>query len=226
MTPTSTTIVPGERTLTPDQLLFQLRWRYATKRFDPDAKIDPATWSALEQALVLAPSSFGLQPWRFLVVNDPAVRARLRAVSFDQPQIVEASHLVVFAIRKGLSPADVERYVARISAVRSVPRESLAGFERAMVTHVQRPKPFDVDEWSKRQLYIALGTFLTSAAVLGVDACPMEGIDPAGYDALLGLAEHGYATVCVAAAGRRASDDAYAALAKVRFEARDVIQHV
>jgi nitroreductase len=95
-----------------------------------------------------------------------------------------------------------------------------------VTAHVERPAPFSVDEWAKRQVYLALGAFLTSAAVLGVDACPMEGIEPAEYDALLGLAAEGYATVCAAAAGRRAADDAYAALAKVRFPADAVIRHV
>lgn len=212
-------------TMNPAEILARLRWRYATKHFDPHARLDPETWQALEQALVLAPSSYGLQPWRFVVVTDPATREALRAASWNQPQITECSHLVVFAIKKGLDAAYVARFVDRIAAVRKVPRESLAGYEQVMVTHVKRPAPFDIDEWSRRQLYIALGTFLTSAAVLGVDACPMEGIEPARYDALLGLAAQGYATVCVAAAGRRASDDKYASLAKVRFEARDVLAH-
>jgi nitroreductase len=213
-------------TLDPDQLLAQLRWRYATKRFDPSpaGKLDPATWSALEQSLLLAPSSYGLQPWRFVVVTDPAVRARLRAASWDQPQVVEASHLVVFTIKRRLDAADVRRHIERMAEVRGVARESLARAEQMMTSHVERPAPFDIDEWSKRQLYLALGTFLTSAAMLGVDACPMEGIEPARYDEILGLAAH--ATVCAAAAGRRAKDDKYAGLAKVRFEARDVIQHV
>lgn len=226
--PMTTTKTPtsAARTLAPEQLLAQLRWRYATKRFDPTFVIDEATWNALEQALVLAPSSYGLQPWRFVVVDDPAVRARLRAASWNQPQIVEASRLVVFAIKQGLSAADVRRHVEHIAAVRKLPLESLAGFEKLMVKHVEQPPPFDVDQWSRRQLYIALGMFLASAAVLGIDACPMEGVVPAQYDEILGLPAQGYATVCVAAAGRRAEDDAYAALEKVRFAARDVIQHV
>lgn len=212
--------------IAPETLLAQLHWRYATKRFDPEARVDPSTWHALEQSLVLAPSSFGLQPWHFLVVTDPATREKLRTVSWNQPQITECSHLVVFAYRRGLGPGDVARFVERVAAVRRVPRESLAEHEQRMAAHVRRPAPFDVDEWSRRQLYIALGTFLTSAALLGVDACPMEGIEPAKYDALLGLDTRGYATACVAAAGRRAPDDRYASLAKVRFEASEVVGHV
>lgn len=224
---TATKIPPSAPpSIAPEQLLAQLRWRYATKRFDPSAKIPPATWAALEQSLVLAPSSYGLQPWRFVVVNDPAVRARLQPVSWNQPQITEASHLVVFAAKKGLNAADVHRYVERIAAVRGVSLDSLASYERLMASHVTQPPPFDVDEWSRRQLYIAVGTFLTSAALLGVDTCPMEGIQPAQYDAILGLSAQGYSAVCVVTAGTRASDDAYATKAKVRFEARDVIAHV
>jgi len=220
-----TSATPATRT-SPAELQERLRWRYATKHFDPAARIDPATWKALEESLRLAPSSYGLQPWHFVVVTDSATKEKLRPASWNQPQITECSHLVVFAIQKGLDEADVARYVDRIAAVRAVPRASLAGYEKVMTDHVQRPKPFDIDEWSRRQLYIALGTFLTSAAMLGVDACPMEGIDPAQYDAILGLPGKGLAAVCVATAGTRARDDKYAALAKVRFEARDVITHI
>jgi nitroreductase len=219
-----TTLIPQART-TPDELLGRLEWRYATKRFDPSVRIDPATWKVLEESLRLAPSSYGLQPWHFVVVTDRAKKEELRPASWNQPQITECSHLVVFTYRKGLSTADVARLVDRTAEVRGVPRESLAAYEQAMASHVQRPKPFDIDEWSRRQLYIALGTFLTSAAILGVDACPMEGVDPARYDAILELPARGLATVCVAAAGQRARDDKYASLAKVRFEARAVLTH-
>ena len=212
--------------LAPAELLERLNWRYATKRFDPTATIEPETWAALEESLRLAPSSYGLQPWHFVVVTDPATRERLRAASWNQAQITECSHLVVFAHRAGLNAADVARYVDRTAEVRRVPRESLAGFETAMTNHLGRPKPFDADEWSRRQLYIALGMFLTSAALLGVDACPMEGIEPARYDEILGLPARGFRSVCVAAAGYRASDDKYAGLAKVRFASSDVLTHV
>lgn len=225
MTTTQTTpsvVQPVE----PGRLLAQLHWRYATKAFDPSAKIDAATWNALEQSLVLAPSSYGLQPWHFVIVTDAATKVRLRGVSRDQAQVSDCSHLVVFAIKKHLDATHVRRHLERIATVRAVPRESLAGLEKVLTTHVQKPSPFDVDEWSRRQLYLALGCFLASAAMLGVDACPMEGIDPAGYDALLDLPSKGLAAVCAAAAGRRAHGDKYAALAKVRFETRDVITRI
>jgi nitroreductase len=211
-----TTPAPPAQTpaaLTPEALLERLRWRYATKRFDPARTIPEATWSALEEALRLAPSSFGFQPWRFVVVRDKALRETLRAVSWNQPQITEASHLVVFAGRRGLGAADVERLVAATARERGVTRESLAGFERSLLRHAQ----------SGRDLDIALGFFLEAAAMLGIDACPMEGIEPAKYDEILGLVEQGYGALCVATAGYRSTDDAYAAAKKVRFPKDEVI---
>jgi nitroreductase len=201
-----------------------LHWRYATKRFDRTRKIPAATWACLEEALVLAPSSFGMQPWRFVVVTDPAMRERLSAAANGQTQPVECSHFVVFAARKGLDGADIERHLARIAEVRAVPAASLKGFGDVLsgfTEHARRQGT--LDGWCARQAYIALGQFMAAAALLGVDACPMEGIDPAKFDEILGLPAKGYGAVCACAAGYRATDDKYAQLPKVRFRAQDVI---
>lgn len=214
-------------TLTPKALVEQLTWRYATKAFDPKRPVAPEAWAALEQSLLLAPSSFGLQPWRFVVVTDPATKKRLRAVSWNQSQVEDGSHVVVFAIKRGLNAADVTRWVKRIAEVRKMAPEGLAGYEKMMVGFLARPKDvFDVDDWSARQVYIALGQFMAAAAVLGVDTCPMEGMDPAGYDQVLGLGAQGYATVVACVAGHRSASDAFAAQPKVRYPADQVIQHV
>ena len=111
----------------------QLQWRYATKKFDAGKRIDPITWAALEGALVLAPSAFGLQPWKFLVITDPALKARLRPVSWNQSQIEDCSHLVVFLARKGLGLPEIERFVDRMAEVRGVPRESLEPYRGFMI---------------------------------------------------------------------------------------------
>ncbi len=204
-----------------------LHWRYATKKFDAARKIPAATWAALEQALVLAPSSFGLQPWKFVVVQDAATKERLSAAARGQRQPADCSHLVVFAGRKGMDAADVERYIARIAEVRGVTVESLKAYRDNMVGFVENArKGGTIDAWCARQVYIAFGVFMASAALLGVDACPMEGIDPAKFDEILGLAAKGYGALCVGAAGYRAADDKYAAAPKVRFRAEDVVLHV
>jgi len=214
-------------TLSPRDLVERLSWRYATKKFDPAKKIPSDVWAALEQSLLLSPSSFGLQPWAFIVVNDRATREKLVAASWNQPQILAASHLVVFAIRKNLKAADAEKLIDRIVEVRKVPRESLEGYRGMMTGFLGNPPAgFKIDDWSARQLYIALGTFLTSCAALGIDACPMEGIQPADYDRILGLARQGLGAVCVATAGYRAADDGYASLAKVRYPAEQIVQRV
>ncbi len=212
--------------MSPERLVQQLRWRYATKKFDPTRKIPADVWHALEEALVLSPSSFGLQPWKFIVITDPALRQRLRAASWNQAQVVEASHLVAFAHRQDLNVADVERYVRQIAVARKVPEASLDGYKQIMVGFVQKAgHGLDINAWAAHQVYLALGTFLTAAAVLGVDTCPMEGIDPAQYDEILGLTAQGYHALCAATAGYRAADDPYAHAAKVRYSLEEVIIH-
>ncbi len=210
----------------PDEVVLrQLQWRYATKKFDPARKIAAEDWRLLEQALVHAPSSFGLQPWKFFVVTDPDLKAKLKAVSWNQAQITEASHLVVFAVKKNLGAAEIDRYLARIAEVRGVPLDSLDGFKKMLLGSLSRPVE-QVNAWATRQLYIALGFFLSAAAMLGIDACPMEGFQPEQYDEILGLSEMGYGATVLATAGYRAADDPYVKLPKVRYKAEDVVIHL
>jgi nitroreductase len=206
-----------------DALLRQLNWRYATKKFDPARKISAEDWQALEQVLILTPSSYGLQPWKFVVVTDVPLRQQLMGHSWRQSQVVDASHLVVLAIKKDLGEPEIDRYLARIAEVREIALESLAGFRKMLIGNLVPPKDFAINEWATRQAYIALGSFMTAAAVLGIDTCPMEGINPAKYDEVLGLGALGYATVVACPAGYRAHDDKHAAIPKVRFKLDDVI---
>jgi len=210
--------------ITSEQLLQQLHWRYATKQFDPQRKISPADWTALEDALVLSPSSFGLQPWKFVVVTHPILREKLVSVSWGQRQVAEASHLVVFALKKDLSEADVVGYIKRISEVRGLPPEGMISYRDMMIGSLFKGRDAAArTAWAANQIYLALGNFLTSTALLGIDACPMEGLDPAKYDEILGLEALGLHTVVAATAGYRAVTDKYAALKKVRFAKNEVI---
>ena len=210
---------------TPQSVLEQLHWRYATKQFDPTQQISTDTWHALEQSLVLSPSSFGLQPWKFLVIRNPELRQQLVEHSWGQKQVADASHLVVFTIKKNLDAAYVDRYVARMAEVQQIPIESLQGFKNVVNGTLDKmPSQADVDGWSTRQVYIALGEFMTTAAMLGVDTCPIEGFVPPKYDEILGLTD--YASVVVCAAGYRAADDKSASRPKIRFATPDVVQYV
>ena len=180
----------------------QLGWRYATKIFDTTRPISDTDWQTLEKSLVLSPSSFGLQPWKFFIVTDPAVKAKLKPASWNQSQVVEASHVVVFAIRKNLGMTDIERFIERTAEVRGTTVESLAGFKKMLVGTMTNP-PFDINEWAARQVYIAIGFFMATAAMMGIDVCPIEGFEPPKYDEILGLPEQGYGACVVAAAGYR-----------------------
>jgi nitroreductase len=203
------------------QLHDALTWRYATKRFDPKRRIPDATWQALEEALVLTPSSFGLQPWRFIVITDPALKQQLVPHSWNQTQVAECSHHVVFAAKRQISEADIDHFVAAIAASRNVGVEAIAPYRKMIAGAVNGPLKGIHQEWNTRQAYIALGNFMTSAALLGVDTCPMEGLVPAEYDRVLGLTD--YATCVACAAGYRAADDKYATIPKVRFPAAEVV---
>lgn len=200
----------------------QLGWRYATKMFDDTRKIPERDWHTLEQTLVLTPSSFGLQPWKFFVITDHETKAKLKQASWHQAQIVDASHIIVFAIRKNLSVADIDGFVARTAEVRGTTVEALAGF-RKMLVGTMTNLPFDINEWAARQVYIAIGFFMAAAAMLGIDVCPIEGFEPEKYDEILNLAPQGYGSCVVAAAGYRSSNDKYANMPKVRYKTEDVV---
>jgi nitroreductase len=209
------------------QLLEALNWRYATKVFEATQKIPAEVWQTLEKALVLTPTSYGLQPFKFLLINNPAKRAGLLPHSWNQKQVVDASHFVVFTARTQMTEADVDKFIVRSSDVRKIPTDSLKAYRDMMIGDVVNgPRGKIAHEWATRQTYIALGNLMTCAALLGVDACPMEGLNPAEYDKVLGLAGSGYATVVACALGYRAATDKYAGLPKIRFEANELIQVV
>ena len=210
-----------------DTLLAHLNWRYATKAFDPAKTIAAEDWAALEQALILTPSSYGLQPYKFIVITAAAVKEKLVPASWNQRQPADCSHYVVFAVRTVNTVADVDEYMARIAEVRGGTADALGGFKKVLVADVvdgERGKI--VTEWAARQAYIALGNFMTVAALAGIDTCPMEGFVPAQYDDILGLREKGLTAAVACAAGYRSASDKYAALPKVRFAASKLVVHI
>ena len=206
-------------------LLSALEWRYATKVFDATRKIPADVWAVLEKALVLTPTSYGLQPYQFLVVQDAEKRAALLPHSWGQKQVVDCSHFVVFVARTEMTVADVEKLILHTSKIRSLPAGALNFYRDMMLGDiVNGPRGRAAHEWAARQCYIALGSLMTCAALLGVDACPMEGINPAEYDRILNLHGSGYKTVVALALGYRAEGDKYAKLAKVRYDRAELVR--
>lgn len=212
--------------LSGEQLIESLKWRYATKAFDKTKKIDEKTWSALEETLVLTPSSFGAMPYKFIVVQNQALKDELSAASFGQSQVADCSHHVVFVAKEKMDEAHIKKYIGQMAAIRGVATADLQGFEKMMLSFlVEKMSAEQSLKWASNQTYIALGNFMTAAAVLGIDTCPIEGINPAKYDELLGLVGTGWKTVCACPAGFRAADDKYADMKKVRFDLKDLIEH-
>ena len=209
--------------LTKETILEKLNWRYATKQYDSSRKVSEEDWETLETALTLAPSSYGLQPYKFIVVTDQDLKEKLKPAGYGQSQITDSSHLVVFAYKKVLSEADVEHFVERIAEVRGVSRETLADYENTMKGSAKQA--FDggyIETWNSRQAYIALGFLLETAALLNIDATPMEGFDAAQFNEILGLTE--YSAVVLAAVGYRdAENDWLANLPKVRMPKDELI---
>ena len=213
--------------MTNEQLLNALNWRYATKTFDATKKIPADVWKTLEQSLVLTPTSYGLQPYQFLVVSNPAKRAELLAHSWGQKQVVDASHFVVFTARTEMKEADVDKLIQRTKELRKLPEGAFNPYRGMMLGDVVNgPRGKTAHEWAARQAYIALGNLMTCAAVLGVDACPMEGLNPVEYDRILNLNATGYATVVACALGYRSASDKYAGLKKVRYETGDLVRTI
>lgn len=208
-------------------LLESLKWRYATKHFDANKKISAEKWEMLAEVLRLAPSSYGLQPWQFIVVNNPDLRKSLRAVSWNQPQIEECSHLVVISTLKKVTADYVQKFISKIAKVRGIPEEGLNDYRNMMLGDiVNGPRAEIAHAWTQRQAYIAMGFLLESAALLEIDACPMEGLSSPDYDKILGLAGSDYSTVAVVTLGYRAEDDSYQHLPKVRFDSSEILRYV
>jgi nitroreductase len=219
MTSTSSSTCQKEKSA--NDIVDCLQWRYATKKFDANKKLDEATYQKLEEALRLSASSFGLQPWKFVVVTDPEIKKQLPAHSWGQMQPQDCSHLVVISRISDIDAEYVDHYIETIATARGVAKESLSSYADMMKGFLKNP--IDKKHWMEKQCYIALGTLLTAAAALGVDTCPMEGFDAEAYDRILGLKEKGCNSVVVCPLGYRAADDKYAQAAKVRFPAEKVV---
>jgi nitroreductase/dihydropteridine reductase len=207
-------------------LIEKLNWRYATKKFDHTKKLSPAQLDELLQAVHLSPSSAGLQSYKVIVVEDPATRQKLREAANGQPQLTDASQMIIFASETNLDADYVKHYIDHVAKTRSIGRENLEGFEQMINSNVSSLTAEQKITWSNKQAYIALGVLLTAAAELGIDACPMEGFNASKFDEILGLNEKGLSTAVIVAIGFRSEDDGYSKLAKVRKPEQEMFIHI
>jgi len=205
------------------KLLDALKWRYAVKRMN-GAKIPVEKLDTILEATRLAPSSFGLTPYNIIVVEDEETRKKLQPHFYNQPQIVEASALVIFAAHTNITEKDVDVYMQEIAEQRGVPVEALSDFAGYIKGAIAHKTAEDLQIWAAKQTYIALGFGLVAAASEEIDATPMEGFDPGAVDAELGLAAQGlHATVAMTLGYRDAANDYLSAAKKVRRNADKLI---
>ncbi|GAA4299241.1 nitroreductase family protein [Nibribacter koreensis] len=204
------------------KLIEDLNWRYATKRMTGEAIPEEKLNNILE-AIRLSASSMGFQPYSVLVIKDTDLRKKIQAVAFNQPQILEASHLLIFAAWADLTDAQVDAYMSQIAQERGIDVSTLAGFSDSLKGVIHRNTPDQNFQWAAKQSYIALGTGLVAAAAERVDATPMEGFDPAALDEVLGLADKGLRSVTIMALGYRDEEkDFLATSKKVRRSKKDL----
>jgi nitroreductase len=199
----------------------KLAWRYATKKMDPARAVPQAKVDAILDAISLAPTSSGVQPFEVIVVTNPDVKAKLRAAGYDQSQITDGSHVLVFAVWDTYTAARIDAVVDRIAEVRGGRYDSVTQYYDGMKAMMLARTPEANFEHAARQAYIALGFALTAAAFEDIDSTPMEGFDPAKVDEILGLKARGLRSVTLMPLGYRAAEgDWLKDLPKVR-RARD-----
>ena len=208
------------------KFLDKLLWRYATKKFDPTKHLSADQISLIEESLRLSPSSYGIQPWKFYRVENQDVRIKIKDAAYGQSQITEASHLFVLASRINLGVEDISTYINDVAVTRGVEESELDGYKKMLLGVIEGKKPEQLDDWSARQVYLALGFGLMAAAENDIDACPMEGFDTGKVDDILGIKEDGYASRAMLAVGFRSPDDKFASLKKVRFTAEKAIKNI
>lgn len=207
-------------------LLDALNWRYATKRMNgnhvPEEKVE-----RILDAIQLSASSMGLQPYTILSIKNDELKEKLKPAAYNQPQITEGSHLIVFAAWNDISEQQIDAYLQQIADVRGVAIDTLADFRTSLVKTVESKSPDERYEWAARQIYIALGTALTAAAVEKVDATPMEGFVPDKVDDILNLHEKGLRSVAMMALGYRDEENDFLAnVKKVRRDKEELFIHL
>lgn len=204
-------------------LLSALKTRYATKKFDATKKIPLETVNTLIEAIRLTPTSYGLQLMKVVLVEDQVVREKLVAHAYGQRQITDASHLIILCRETSAEEDHISAYIENIADTRSIPTSELDGFKNMLHNTVLKMTPEQQEDWMKKQVYIALGNLLTACAVLGIDACPMEGFVPAEFDRELGLSTLNLNAVLAIPVGYRSKDDKYASNNKVRRPMNDFL---
>ncbi|HBZ26340.1 MAG TPA: NAD(P)H-dependent oxidoreductase [Rikenellaceae bacterium] len=197
-------------------IIDNLKWRYATKKFDTTKKVSAENLELLKEAVNLSASSYGLQPFKILIIENPEIREKLRAASWGQPQITDSSHLLLFCNYLEVGPEKVDGYLKLRADINNLKLEDSKDYGDMIKSLMAALTPVQMEVWTSKQTYIALGTLLAAAAELKIDSCPMEGFDKVEFNKILGLNEKGLSASVIGAVGYRSQDDPYVVFKKVR----------
>jgi nitroreductase len=201
-----------------------LTWRRAINSFDTTKKVSDENIKTILESANLAPSSYGIEAWKFFVVTNHDIRAQLRKAGYDQPKITDASHLIVVTRRTDTDVLSTE-LIARLSVAQNKTVEDLAGFKQMVDGAIANKESSSArDAWLASQTYIALGMIMETASLLGVDNAAMEGFDPSSVNKILGLTEKNLSVVTMLALGYRNSEEPLTP--KVRRDYTDVVEFV
>jgi nitroreductase len=201
----------------------KLEWRYATKKFDASKVLSEEKITILKQAFNLTATSYGLQSLKLIVIRDTTIRKELVNYSYNQKQVLEASHLLVICIEDNILDNDVDTHFDMVKDIRSTPETILAPYRKDLKIMMASKSVEERLEWSTKQAYIALGNLMTVCAVEQIDSCPMEGFSPLEYDSFLQLKEKGLKSVLLLPVGYRAEDDQFATFKKVRKQVSETV---
>ncbi|WP_159021385.1 NAD(P)H-dependent oxidoreductase [Formosa sp. L2A11] len=207
-------------------IIKQLQWRYATKKFDNTKIIDDQKINILLESFNLTATSYGLQPIKLVVIKNKTLQDQLVPASMNQEQIRQASHVLVICIETTINKIFIENYFSRVKALRNTPDAVLTPFKSFLINDFETKEQLEIEAWAKKQAYLALGNLLTVCAIEEIDSCPMEGFIPTEYDKLLHLEDKGLKSVLVLPIGYRAEDDIFSDLKKVRKPISDSIIHM
>ena len=198
------------------ELINHMNWRYATKKFDSSKKVSVDELKLLSESVRLSASSYGLQPYKVMIIQDDELRKLLKEASWNQSQITDASHLFLFCIHQDYPEQEIDHYFSLIEDTQNADLKSLIGYKNSLKTLFQKKAPEEKRQWAAKQVYIALGSLLIACAELKIDACPMECFEKDRYDQILGLKEQGLRSTVIIAVGYRSEDDDTSKRKKVR----------
>ena len=206
-----------------NNILDALEWRYAVKKFDDKASLTEQQILEVKNAFNLSASSYGLQPYKMIVVQNPDLKEKLVPASYGQQQISQSAALLVFAVRTDFGMDYIDQYFEDMSVKRQIPLENLEGYKNFMKVSFANKSEDEILSWATNQVYLTMGHMLVSLAALKIDACPMEGLDPNAYDKILDLEAKQLKTIVAMPIGVRAKDDATASALKVRKDLSEII---